>query len=112
MMSIITLEIARAHLRADDSDDNLIQIYLDAAEEQASEFMGRKIYATQDDLNAAGGGAGDRPIVINASIKAAVLLTLGHLYTNREGNVTGSIVSELKEPSKALLMPFRINMGV
>lgn len=112
-MSIVTLDQVKKHLHVDhDCEDDLITLYLNAAEDQAAKFMNRKVYASQDAIAAAGDAAGDRPIVMNDSIRAAVLLTVGHLYANREENVTGTIVSELKTGVQSLLMPYRISMGV
>ncbi|MBU0523497.1 phage gp6-like head-tail connector protein [Pseudomonas sp. FW306-1C-G01A] len=53
-----------------------------------------------------------RGIVITPSIQSACLLKLGHLFANREEVVTGTIATELPLASKALLMPYRIRMGV
>ncbi len=50
-------------------------------------------------------------IVINASITAACLLKLGHLFANREEVVVGSTASELPLASKSLLSPYRVRMG-
>lgn len=46
-------------------------------------------------------------IVINDTITAAVLLTLGHLYANREDVVAGLSVSRLPIGADALLQPYR-----
>jgi hypothetical protein len=51
-------------------------------------------------------------IVITDDIKAAILLTLDHLYENRSENVIGSIVSELKTGVQSLLWPYRVRVGV
>lgn len=51
-------------------------------------------------------------IVVNDAIKAAILLMLGHLFENRQDNVTGTIVSELPLSARSLLMPFRVGWGV
>lgn len=51
-------------------------------------------------------------MVITPTIQAACLLKLGHLFANREEVVTGTIATELPMASKALLMPYRIGMGV
>lgn len=56
-----------------------------------------------------------RGMVINKSIVAACLLTLGHLWMSREDSVTGintSSVIELPHGSRSLLQPDRIEMGV
>lgn len=53
-----------------------------------------------------------RGIVINDEIKAAVLLTVGHLYANREDVVTGVTVTELPTGAKSLLREHRISPGL
>lgn len=51
-------------------------------------------------------------IVINDMIRAAMLLTIGHLYENREEVVTGVSVTQLPMGTERLLRPYRIGMGV
>lgn len=51
-------------------------------------------------------------IVANGSILAAVRLTLGHFYANREDNVVGATAVELPTGAKALLRPYRRVMGL
>lgn len=51
-------------------------------------------------------------LVINPAIQAAVLLTLGHLYANREDVAIVSNVYELPINSRQMLTPYRIGMGV
>ncbi|WP_273861927.1 head-tail connector protein [Pseudomonas sp. LA5] len=51
-------------------------------------------------------------IVINDAIQAACLLSLGHLYANREDVVTGTITAELPMGSRWLLGPYRTGLGV
>ena len=53
-----------------------------------------------------------RGIVITDTITAAVLLTLGHLYANREENMAGVSLAALPMGVQALLTPDRIGMGV
>ena len=50
-------------------------------------------------------------VVVNPSILAAVRLTLGHLYANREDVVVGATVAELPQGAKSLLRPYRKGMG-
>lgn len=113
-MSVIAIETAMQHIYAEPEDQNLVQLYLDAAEDQAMQFMQRRFYADTDTLAAAvlDGTAGEDPILLNASIKAACLLILGHLFANREDVAVGVSVAELPMGSRALLMPYRIKMGV
>lgn len=53
-----------------------------------------------------------RGLVINYEVKAAVLLTLGHLWANREGVVVGLSVTDLPQGSISLLRPHRIGAGL
>ena len=46
-------------------------------------------------------------IVVNDQIKAAVLLTVGHLYENREDVVAGASVAALPNGADHLLQPFK-----
>lgn len=45
---------------------------------------------------------------VPASVKAAMLLIIGHLYENREDVVVGRQVNDLPKGSKYLLDPFRL----
>jgi hypothetical protein len=59
------------------------------------------------------GTAGVDPILANDSIRAAILLMLGHLYRTRE-DVQGSDGATIQVPMGAhsLLWPYRIGLGV
>lgn len=52
-----------------------------------------------------------RGIVINAQIKAAILLTLGYLYENREEATAVVAVTALPIDAKDLLRPHRVTPG-
>lgn len=112
---LITLDQAREHLRAQGGDDDAdLQLKINAAQLLTQEYVGRQIYATQAELDAAvlAGTAGSTPpMVCNDLVRAAMLLTLGHLYANREDVVTGT-TSALDMGSRALLAPYRQGMGV
>lgn len=47
-------------------------------------------------------------IVVNDQIKAAVLLTVGHLYAHREDVVAGASVSALPNGADYLLQPYKV----
>ena len=47
-------------------------------------------------------------VVVNDQIKAAVLLTVGHLYENREDVVAGASVAALPNGADYLLQPFKV----
>ena len=105
---LLDLATVKLHLRVDDSaEDALIGLYVTAAEEFAMQFLGRTIYATElaQGLDTAG-------IVINPAIQAALLLIVGHLYTNREDVLAGVSVAQLPNGSQYLMQPYRIGMGV
>lgn len=53
-----------------------------------------------------------RGLVINAQVTSAILLTLGHLFENRESEIVGGSFSQAATGATELLMPFRIEMGV
>lgn len=50
-------------------------------------------------------------IVTNAQIEAAILLTLGHLFENRQ-DVQQGTVQQLPVGATQLLFPFRVGLGV
>lgn len=113
-MPLVSLELARKHLRIDDpEDDDLLALYLAAAEQAGFDHMGRNAYVDDAALASAvnAGTAGDRPIVANAAIRAAVLLTLGDLWENREETVVGTIVASLPNGARSFLNSYRIGMG-
>lgn len=113
-MSLVDTDLAIRHLR--EAPDVDVSVYLAAAEEKALAFLGRSVYPDQATLDAAvtEGTAGEWPMLINASVKAAVLLILGHLWANREAVITGSSAAAVKIPLGAedFLWPFRKGLGV
>lgn len=111
---LVPLDRAREHLRVDaGAEGDLITLYLQAAEQSAVDYLNRRVFLNQGDLDAAVAAetAGDFPIVVNAAIQAAILLILGHLYANREEVITGTIATEIPKGSRSLLWPHRINPG-
>ncbi|WP_423192975.1 head-tail connector protein [Cupriavidus sp. H18C2] len=114
-MPILALDMVKSHLRVTWPDeDQLIGLYLAAGEGAAVSFLNRKVYPDQSTLDAAvlAGTAGDDPMVANAEVQAAVLLTVGHLYSNREDVVVGATVDELPRGARDLLQPYRVGLGV
>lgn len=114
-MSIISLSVARQHLRVFDPDDDaMISLYLAAAEQAASDRIGRLVFADAAalELAIAAGAAGEQPLIATPAVVAAVLLILGHLWENREDSVIGIVAADLPSGSKYLLAPYRVGMGV
>lgn len=111
-MSLIDLTTAKLHLRVDDdAEDALIGLYIEAAETAAVDFLNRNVYATLDDLVAADEAPEALPMIVNAAVRAAILLILGHLYANRE-DVVATAVNKLPMGAYSLLYPHRVGLGV
>lgn len=113
-MTVIPIEVAMQHLRADSEDQSYVALVLEAAEDSAAQYLNRRFYADAEALASGvlAGGAGTDPILVNPSIRAACLLIAGKLYNSREDAVTGTTVTELPSGSQSLLMPYRIGLGV
>ncbi|WP_224031189.1 head-tail connector protein [Paraburkholderia caribensis] len=93
-MSLVDLSRARNYLRVDaDVDDKLIQCLVDGASEHVMGYLNRRIFASEDEMNAAirTGGAGDSPMVINGAIQVAILKIAAELYANREESMQGAV---------------------
>lgn len=113
-MPVIDTTIALHHLRDPEDDLPYIELLLGAAEDQATQYINRRFYPDADALAAAvlAGDAGNDPILVNDTIRAACLLILGHLYNNREDVVVGTIATAMPMGAKALLTPYRVGWGV
>lgn len=114
-MPILTPEQAIEHCRADpDADAVMMGLYLGAAIDAAQDYLGRKVYANQDELDAAvaAGTAGEMPMVATNAIKAAMLLICGHLFANREDVVVGAQSFAMPNGSRDLLRPYRKVQGL
>jgi len=107
-MSIVTLERAKAHVYAThDADDELLQHYIDAAEDYAAQFMGRE---SLDELLEEVYSEPPSEPVLPASVEQAVLLLVGDYYALREAQVTGTILVQ-NPAAEALLHFYRVGMG-
>lgn len=114
-MPILTTEQAIEHCRADpDADAAMVGLYLGAAIDAAQDYLGRKVYADQDEMEAAvtAGTAGEMPMVATYSVKAAMLLICGHLFANREDVVVGAQSFAMPNGSRDLLRPHRKVQGL
>lgn len=109
-MSIVALSTALDHLRVDAGiEDDLIQMYLDAAETAIERYLGRTIYADEaaipdDDTTG---------IAITPAITAAILIHAATLYRYRE-TVTTLPGTEIRTPDtvRHLLDSYRLGHGV
>lgn len=108
-MSLVPLADAKLHCRVDTSDeDSLLQGYIDAAELAVENILDRRVYA-----DAVAQGADTSGIVINAAIRSAILLLVGHYYAHREA-VIGQPQSVAETPLavRFLLSPYRRTWGL
>lgn len=91
-MAHLSLQQVKKHLRVDDDltyEDELIELYMQAAETKAADFIDKQIYKSVDDVpeDAKEG----HYVILNSAIKAAELLLIGHWYKNRESVVDGRV---------------------
>lgn len=114
-MPILTTEQAIEHCRADpEADATMVALYLGAATDVAQEYIKRKLFADQAELDAAVAAetAGESPLVATYAVKAAILLICGHLFANREDVVTGAQSFALPMGAHDLLRPYRLSFGL
>ena len=113
-MAFVSLSQAMAHCRAESFDSEMMALYLSAAKQTVTDYMNRTVYDDQAMLDeaVATGTAGNNPMIVNDAINAAILLIVGHLYTNREDVIVGVSACELPNGAKSILNHYRINPGV
>lgn len=93
----IDLSEIKAHLRIEHVlDDDLLEVYADAALEAASNHIGK----------AWGDGSTADTVKFTGGIKVGCLMFIGHLYANRE-SVSDVQLYEVPMTIKALWNPYR-----
>ena len=101
---MVTLEEVKQHLRIDEAIDALaLNVYIDAAIEQVGQHVQRKIIADESARE------NESDLIVNAALKAAVLLMVGNLYEHREA--TREATTELPLGYWSLIQPYRL-MGL
>lgn len=115
-MNLVSLDEARFHLRVEpDYPAEQIALYLAAAEEAAEQFLNRRVFASQPELDAAVAAdpdlVGGYPMVLTTGIKVAVLLIAGHLHANRE-NTSATKLEAIPMGAHSFLWPYRKGLGV
>jgi len=105
-MTVLTQSEIAQHLRlgADEesAEADTLQRLADAAQDHASQYLGRPIPWQDADGNA---------VPVPASVKAAMLLIVGDLYENREAQVIGATVAE-NPTVERLLHFYREGLGL
>lgn len=110
-MALVSLTLAKKHLRVfHDDDDAEIEAYLAAAEDVVTKYIDRAVYASADDSPPGAPPSGDdgTAIEISPAITAAVLLLLGDLYETREADAHDTSSAMLPRAVRALLAPYRV----
>lgn len=92
-MSIIPIEVAMQHVYADEADQPQVERKLASAIETAEQFMGRRVYATTDDLAAA-------KVLATANLPSVVRTSIDPTLDE----YTAQIVREANETAKYELM--------
>jgi hypothetical protein len=107
-MAMIELVTVRAHCRIDEDDtseDSLLSIYTGAAKRYVETWTRRKLYETNADP---GFDTDEDRLLLDDDVRTAMLLLVGHWYSNREAVNIGNITSEVPLAVEALLQPYRI----
>ena len=88
----------------DNSEDSLLTLYGTAAKEKAEKFLNMQLFDSEvpDDV--------DNGMVINASVKLAIMLAVGHWYENREDS-TELNLSAIPLGFNSLLRDYRRGPG-
>lgn len=87
---MLTLYEAKAHLRIDHNDeDELLQAYIDAAEQSVADYLGIEL-----------------PAAMPAPVRAAILLRVADLYENREAQTDRPLHGN--KTFERLLQPYRV----
>lgn len=117
-MSIIAIDVARAHLRLEpDYPAQQVQPYLDAAEDAARQFLNRRIFADQAAKNAAVAAIdlAAAKQALDAAIEAAEALTdpvAKQAAVEYARYVYQQALSEADETFRGVLMNPQIQAGV
>lgn len=105
---MVDLDVVKEHCRIDTDlagDDALLTLYTGAAARYVQTWTRRTLYENE---NSPGYADDTDSILLNDDVKAAMLLLIGHWYTNRESVVVGQTVAEVPFAVEALLQPYRI----
>ena len=110
---MLELDIIKQHVRLEPDfveEDTLLETYSTAAQRFVENRTGRTLYATAAEIPKdpdSGEITDGDALVLDDDITAAMLLLIGHWYTNRESVVVGTITSELPMAVEALISPYR-----
>ncbi|WP_324038342.1 head-tail connector protein [Aeromonas caviae] len=107
-MALLNISLLKKQLRLDvgmSDEDELLELYLGAAEVAASNYMGRTLYASDEDIP----DTDHYGISVkNPAVTLAILMSAAQFYENREPIITGTIVAELPLAYSHAIGPYRI----
>lgn len=105
---MIEMSIIKAHCRIEPDftdDDNLLGIYSGAASRYVQTWTRRTLYQLNTDP---GYDTDENRLLLDDDIRAAMLLLIGHWYSNREAVIIGQAPSSVPLAVEALLQPHKI----
>lgn len=114
-MSAIAIEIAMHHLLAEPDDQALVQAYLDAAEEAAMQFLNRRFYLDQVELDSARAGVAQvmrHAKAANVEAVAAADLELDHSLRCRLLEHARGALAEAYDRADAIAYGMVINPAI
>lgn len=102
-MSEIALSLVKADLRViHDDDDGLLQALLDAAEDEAAQFL------NVSELPLPRIGTSSSDYTVAPSVYSAILL----LVRSKYDAATAEEIAKLRTAAETILMPYRVGLGV
>lgn len=111
-MSVISLTSVKLDLRVDGTDDDaLLQLHIDAAEDEAARFCGRDELPTLPYDLPASSDSEDVPSTedpVAPSVRAAVFL----LVRSKYDATSPDEIAGLRRAAESLLMPYRTGLGM
>lgn len=105
---MIELSTVKEHCRIEPDfvdDDKLLEIYSRAAWRHVEKWTRRTLYTLTTDP---GYESDEDRLLFDDDVRAAMLLLIGHWYSNREAVVIGQTPSEVPFAVEALLQPYKI----
>ena len=89
-------------------DDELLQIYLDAAKDQALRFIDRTELPMVEPADPDSSSSSSEPVLeLPGSIRAALLLLVRAMYDAADAKE----IEATRQAAETMLMPYRINLG-
>lgn len=105
---MIEMSVIKAHCRLEPDfveDDTILEVYNRASWLYVEKWTRRKLYQLNTDP---GYQADEDRLLFDDDIRAAMLLLIGHWYSNREAVVVGQAPSSVPFAVEALLQPHKI----